>query len=510
MVQRQKSAFAVFLEYVMYQKLRMVFGRWLPYGAWVDHSRLATAQGLRPFNLLRWFSILSFAAVAIISIGFASTLTHFLTREILQRDALLTSQFVHSIETVQNQQARLGRGVTLGAILDERGNTGIDPREAASVRNQFYDHLRFLPDVLLVNVYAADRKIIWSTNPVLVGKIDKDNDELDDAIQTRVMVATNYLDQEHHNEEQHKNEQAFEADPKKFFVESYLPLLNGEGDVVSVVEIYKEPESLLDAIARCQQLVWSCTLLGMVFLYLAMFWIIRRADTTLDDQQRQLLESETLCVVGEMSASVAHGIRNPLASIRSSAELALEGDAVSIRKNANDIISQVDRLSKWVRDLLVFSRPVAGETQAMDILALVDDCLPNFAAQLEKNGIDCTVVRPDGVVPRVKGNRSLATQALASVISNAIEAMPGGGRLQLELQVGEREKNVSLVISDTGAGMSETQLDLIFKPFYTTKRNGLGLGMALVKRIMERFGGAIRLNSHEGQGTKVSLTFNSD
>ncbi|MBS1159174.1 MAG: putative two-component histidine kinase [Proteobacteria bacterium] len=497
----------------MYQKLRLVFGRWLPYGDFEDKSKVVAAQGPRPFNLLRWFSLLSFALVAVISVGFASTLTHFLTREILQRDALLTTQFVHSIVTVQNQQARLGRSFTLGGILDERVNVatlGIDPREAASVRSQFYDHIKLLPDVLLANVFAADRKIIWSTNPALIGKFDTNNDELEDAIKARSMVATNYLDQENHGEKQHKDEQFFAAEPKKFFVETYMPLLNGGGDVLAVVEIYKEPESLLDAVKRCRQLVWACTALGMIFLYLAMFWIIRRADRTLDDQQRQILESETLCVVGEMSASVAHGIRNPLASIRSSAELALEGDLKSVQKNANDIISQVDRLSKWVRDLLVFSRPVAGENQVMDVLALIEDCLPNFAAQLEKNGINCSVIRPSGTVPRVKGNRSLATQALASVISNAIEAMPGGGCLKVELQVAEREHLVSLVVSDTGIGMSETQMDLVFKPFYTTKRNGLGLGMALVKRIMERFGGAIRLHSGEGKGTRVSLIFNSD
>jgi len=275
---------------------------------------------------------------------------------------------------------------------------------------------------------------------------------------------------------------------------------------VAVVEIYKEPESLLDAIKRCNQLVWASTALGMVFLYLAMFWIIRRADITLDDQQRRLLESETLCVVGEMSASVAHGIRNPLAAIRTSAELALDGDLVSIRKNAKDIISQVDLLGRWVRDLLFFSRPVTGEIQTMDVVLLIDDCLPNFAAQMEKNQITPRFLRPNQAVPRVRGNTSLAMQALSSVISNAIEAMPKGGSLQLQLLV--EDDQVSVVVNDTGSGMSATQMDLVFKPFYTTKHNGLGLGMALVKRIMERFGGAIRLKSVEGAGTTVSLTFN--
>jgi len=494
----------------MYQKLRLFVGSWHPYGIFENEPESVTAQGLRPFNLLRWFSLLSFFALAAISIALAATLSHFLTREILQRDALLTSQFVTSLVATQNQQARLGRGVTLAQVLDERADfaqLGVNPKEAAIERDRFYDHIRLLPDVLLANVYDANRKIVWSTNPLLIGKLDDANDELDEAFNTRALVATSYLDQEHHSEETHKSEQAFVADPKKYFVESYMPLLNGDDQVLTVVEIYKEPGSLLDVVKRCQKLVWACTALGMVFLYLAMFWIIRRADSTLDDQQRRLLESETLCVVGEMSASVAHGIRNPLATIRSSAELALDGDPESIRRNAKDIITQVDRLGKWVRDLLVFSRPVTGETQAMDLVSLVDNCLPNFAAQLEKSRVTCDFIRPTTALPRVNGNRALATQALASIVSNAIEAMPDGGCLQLELKVAESGRQVSVIVSDTGSGMSATQMDLVFKPFYTTKRNGLGLGMALVKRIMERFDGTIGLNSTEGEGTRVNLTF---
>jgi two-component system sensor histidine kinase HydH len=247
--------------------------------------------------------------------------------------------------------------------------------------------------------------------------------------------------------------------------------------------------------------------LGAVFLYLSLFWIVRRADRTLIDQQRRLVEAEALCVIGEMSAAVAHGIRNPLASIRSSAELALDGDLASTRKNANDIIVQIDRLGKWVRDLLAFSRPLSGENQRIDLVSLVDGCLVNFTTQLEKNRVVCEFVRPPSGVPAVIGERALATQALANVVANAIEAMPQGGSLRLEIRPAAKHKGVSVVVSDTGPGMSRAEVDLVFKPYYTTKRHGLGLGMALVKRIMERFGGDIAMESREGEGTRVKLNF---
>ena len=94
-----------------------------------------------------------------------------------------------------------------------------------------------------------------------------------------------------------------------------------------------------------------------------------------------------------------------------------------------------------------------------------------------------------------------------SVIANALEAMPGGGDLRIGVQHSAELRQVTVLIGDSGAGMSPQQIRQVFKPFYTTKRNGLGLGLALVKRIMERFGGAVHISSQEKQGTEVRLVF---
>jgi two-component system sensor histidine kinase HydH len=168
---------------------------------------------------------------------------------------------------------------------------------------------------------------------------------------------------------------------------------------------------------------------------------------------------------------------------------------------------QIDRLGKWVRELLVFSRPLSGENQNIDLVALVEECLHGFATQFEQSRVACEFVRPKPGLPPAIGNFALASQALANILSNAVEAMPRGGSLRLEFQFAGPPKGVRLVVADTGPGMSPAELDLVFKPYYTTKRNGLGLGMALVKRIMERFGGAISLHSRKGEGTRVSLMF---
>ncbi len=468
----------------------------------------APKDAARQFNLLRWISILSLAAIFIISIALAAVLSHFMTRETLDNDAILTSQFIASVAETQSSQAGFGQNVSLGQILDERANFakfGIDAELASSVRRQFYDHLRFLPDVLLADVFARDRKIIWSTNPSLVGRFEPESEKLDQAFAASGRASMSFV-----GHAGTQPEEQFVRQPEKMYVENYIQLHDPRGDVAAVVKIYKEPRPLLRTIHRGNILVWTCIALSGVFLYLALFGIIRRADRYLREQQRRLVEAEALCVIGEMSAAVAHGIRNPLASMRTSAELALDGDLASARKNATDIMSQIDRLGAWVRDLLAFSRPLSGENRRIDLVALAEECLKNFASQLDRKQIAHTIVRPTAALPHAIGNRALASQALASVISNAIEAMPEGGCLKLEFQLAAFARCVCLIVADSGPGLSPTELDLVFKPYYTTKRNGLGLGMALVKRIMERFGGDIVLDSQIGKGTRVGLNFRVD
>jgi two-component system sensor histidine kinase HydH len=455
-----------------------------------------------------WFSIVGFSSAALFCIAFGAVLSHFMTREILDHDAIITSQFISSVEWVETKQAQLGGKVRFGQLLDKRTNfaaLGIDEKMANEVRAQYFDHISMLPDVRLATIFAHDRTIIWSTNSGLVGKINEDNDELEEAFAERKMVSNDSFSGEHE-----KEEQQFISEPGTPFVETYIPLFDSNGRVAVVVEIYQEPHQLLQTIHRGKLLIWACIALGAAFLYIIPLWIFRRVDSALSDQQRRLREAEALCVIGEMSATVAHGIRNPLATIRSSAELALDANPSAARKNAEDIITQVDRLSKWVRDLLVYTRPVSGEDEAINVVTLVGECLANVADQIQKKGIVCEFVQPTVAIPLVIGNRVLANQALASIISNAIDAMPNGGSLRLQVQESQLRGNIDVIVSDTGGGMSPAQTELAFKPFYTTKHNGIGLGMSQVRRIMERFGGAVKLSSKEGEGTQANLSFRQE
>ena len=473
---------------------------------WNDSRAHATsgAPTLR-FSPLRWVFVFGFAAIFSISMALAAIMSYFMKAEILNNDAVLTSQFVASLAAMQSGRASLGANVTLGQILDEREDLpklGVDLDMAQAVRIHFYHHLRVLQDVLLANVIAPDRRVIWSTNPVLVGTTEQESGKLLDAFAARGQATLTYVDGV-----PTAVEEQFVRQPERLYVESYIPLHDMRGNVVAVAKLYREPTSML----RTDRLgiVWACIgiALAAVFLFAALFWIVGRANRMLRAQQQRLVEAEALCLVGEMSAAVAHGIRSPLASIRSSAELALDGDLDGARKNATDIMVQVDRLGNWVRELLQFSRPLAGESQRLDLAALAEECLAGFAVAFEQNRIACDFVPPPPGLPLAIGNEALTSLALGNIVANAVEAMPGGGSLRVEFKYAAPAQGVQLIVSDTGRGIAAAELERVFKPCYTTKRNGLGLGMALAKRIMERFDGAIDLHSRQGEGTCVSLRF---
>ncbi|MDH4556845.1 GHKL domain-containing protein [Pseudomonas sp. BN417] len=262
---------------------------------------------------------------------------------------------------------------------------------------------------------------------------------------------------EHHGPDSCLAEAYFMRVPQSLYLESFIPLLDSRGEVLSVIEIYKEPVDLIARMKRGFILLWIATALGGAAIYLSLFWFVRHASHLLDDQQRQLVENETLTLLGEMSTAVAHSLRNPLASIRSSAELALE------------------------------------------------DTLAGYGPQIRHAGIE--VDWQATPAPKVVSHPVLLKQLLGSVFSNAIEAMPRGGRLAIHLEPDTRRQQLTLTISDTGSGMTPAMLEMAFKPFHTTKRGSLGVGLVLVRKIAERFGGAVRIESRENAGTNVHLTF---
>jgi signal transduction histidine kinase len=352
-----------------------------------------------------------------------------------------------------------------------------------------------MPDVLRANLHSRERVILWSSDRGLIGRQFLDNAELEEALRGTLVV---------HGEEYVKIEHGNLGRTTQGFIEIYSPVRDeARGEVVGVVELYKTPSALFEAIQTGRRAIWIGAALAGIFLYLALFWMVRRADNLIRVQRERLVQSETLAAVGEMSSAVAHGIRNPLANIRSSAELSLGGGAELWREAAQDVVSEVDRLESWVRDLLSYSQPLAGKLEPIQVGPLVQASLQSFERDRERRGIRASA-RVDQRLPPVTADPLMLGQVFNSLIANAVEAVDRDGRIAVTVQrEGERQLRVS--IQDSGPGMSRAQLASAFKPFYTTKARGLGVGLPLAKRIVERFGGSIAMASEPGKGTTVDV-----
>jgi two-component system sensor histidine kinase HydH len=456
----------------------------------------------KPPDLLRWFSIISFLLISAIAFGLGSVSTRFLVIESLERDALLSAQFIQTIAQGEIRHHELA-GMRMGDVLAAT-QYGVLSEEMAlnrhRARSEFLDHLSYLPDSLLINIYSPLRTVMWSTNPKLIGQKFLNDEPLEAAFNSKDRISTKYS-----NADERRPEQQFLLDPKMFFIESYIPLMDDQGNTLAMVEIYKEPVDLIERLNRGHWIIWLSTAAGGLLLYFGLYWIVRRASIQLASQEAQLVANKTYVGLVEMSTAVAHSLRNPLACIRSSAELASEMDGQPSKKNIDDIVGQVDRMAQWVHELLLCLRPIRGEAEMVEPMIAVQASLAGFSTQLAQSRIQVEFKNEPTL--RIISNPLLLSQILNSVIANAIEAMQGGGKLTIQANVEKTHQWLHLIISDTGNGTSRQQEMMAFKTFYTTKQGKLGIGLIMVKQIMESFGGEANLTHHEQQGTSVRLSF---
>lgn len=431
------------------------------------------------FNLSRWYAGVSLVSIAVITVGCGWLASRFLTDRLLQQEGRLTQEFVQSIVRVEDA----------GDYFAGRRSASAQDLE------RVFEHIAQMPDVLRANLHSREQRILWSSDRALIGRSFPDNDELSEALGGRLVVNI---------EEDVKREHVALGSHTRQFIEIYAPVWDdARGEVIGVVELYKTPAALFEARRTAHVAAWVGALAAGAFLYFTLWGLVRRADALIRAQRERLVQSETLAAVGEMGSAVAHGIRNPLASIRSSAELALESDPSRWRAAAREIVEQVDRLESWVRELLSYSQPLAANLEPIQVGALVQESLRGFERDLARRGIHASA-RVDPALPAVAADPLLLGQVFNSLIANAVEAVARDGRIDVRVRL-EGDRRLRVTIEDTGPGMTQAQVAGAFQPFHTTKTSGLGVGLPLARRVIERLGGSIQLASSPGAGTIVEV-----
>ncbi len=220
--------------------------------------------------------------------------------------------------------------------------------------------------------------------------------------------------------------------------------------------------------------------------------------------QAQLIQSEKLAALGRLAAGIAHEVNNPLQPILNCLEVAIEDvenkqlvDAEVLRVAENE----VQRIKGIVSRLLDFARPSTADAVEYNLQALIQEVLTLTNKQLERMGVRLRSQLDN--VPMLKGNPAQLKQVFLNLVLNAAEAMPNGGKLTISLDADEA--GVTVAVKDTGIGMNQETVARIFEPFYSTKEEGTGLGLAVSYGIVQGHGGDIRVESQPGQGTCFTI-----
>ncbi len=240
----------------------------------------------------------------------------------------------------------------------------------------------------------------------------------------------------------------------------------------------------------------------------------------------QLERMERLALLGELSAGIAHEIRNPLAGIRAAAQLLEESDGKPEfeQQVVERIIREVDKANKLLKEFFKFAKPGKPRLKFHDIELLIDGVYLLLSPQIKRKNIEFVAEFGEDI-PEVYVDDTQLEQVIVNLFLNAADAMAGGGKLSVKtyrknlnildqkdqrIDMNNNQLNYVFVeITDTGEGIPEHNIDKIFNPFYTTKQNGLGLGLSICSRLISENGGNIDIYSKTGQGTTVTIALPS-
>jgi two-component system, NtrC family, sensor histidine kinase HydH len=219
----------------------------------------------------------------------------------------------------------------------------------------------------------------------------------------------------------------------------------------------------------------------------------------------ELRRSERMAALGKMAAGVAHELRNPLSSIKGLA-LLLQNHFPKGSEEASTaelLVGEVERLNRSIGELLEYARPAQLEREKVVINALIEKTLSLVAVDASSTGV-AVRFSPGAELPEIAVDPDRIKQVLLNLLLNALQAMPDGGELNVHTAL--VDGGIEVLVADSGVGIAPENLARVFDPYYTTKNDGTGLGLALSAKIVEEHGGTIRISSRPGESTEVRLT----
>jgi len=288
----------------------------------------------------------------------------------------------------------------------------------------------------------------------------------------------------------------------QYFLSAYLPIFNDFNEPVGVL-IIDAPLKFFSTLRRFELGTVYIGITGLVILFIFSLIIIIATKRLFSIKDR-MKANDRLAHLGQMAASVAHEIRNPLSIMKGTADVLKKK-----YKDINDemfsyIPDEIDRLNSLVDEFLQFARQRVLILQKTDVTEIFQE----FAAQISDPRI---VIQSEPGLSAIKADRNALKQVLLNLINNATDAIDSAGKVEISARRQNPKSSwIEIRILDNGKGISADELKQVFQPFYSTKASGSGLGLAISKQLIEQMGGKISLKSTPAEGTEVILTLSTD
>ncbi len=363
-------------------------------------------------------------------------------------------------------------------------------------------------NVETVNIYDMNNIVSYSFDPDMVGKNNLGGAGYRSAVEgtptSKLVQRGNFLE-------------LFFGFPKESKIITLAPLRAEKplsrlsGPVLGVVEIVQDMSDDYKEIFRFQMrvILTSTVVMGLLFFFLRL--VVKRGEAIIQRRtlerirlKEQLSRAERLSALGEMVAAVSHEIRNPLGIIRSSAELLKKKvHKIDPGNTVPDVIvEEANRLNSIITDFLNFARPINLNLARCNIADIIEKNIKFLTPRLEEQG--CATEKDiQTPLPEIMADPDVLYQAFLNIFLNAMQAMPGGGLIRVRLFA--RDDRVAVVIEDEGEGIPADILEKIWDPFFTTKDGGTGLGLGIVKNIVDSHNGEVRVENRPVSGSRVRI-----
>ncbi|MBW1637449.1 MAG: hypothetical protein JRJ68_14400 [Deltaproteobacteria bacterium] len=220
--------------------------------------------------------------------------------------------------------------------------------------------------------------------------------------------------------------------------------------------------------------------------------------------EKELQRSERLAALGKMAAGVAHELRNPLSSIKGLALLLKSkiNDESGGKDTADILVGEVDRLDRSIGELLDYAKPARLNRKNLEINTIVEKTVQLIAMDIKSQGISLTLDLEEDL-PGINGDEDKLVQLFLNLLLNGLQAMESDGLLSVKSFL--KSGYIAVVITDTGKGISSEHLPRIFDPYFTTRSDGTGLGLAMSAKIVDEHEGKITVTSEKGKGSRVEV-----